>query len=216
MAKRPKFDPDLPAEFLMGLRALENSYLSSDDPIRQSGFAGGAVRWRGEREPILDAIPAGGRLLDTCCANGYLLESLVTWGCGRGLRIIPFGIDQGYKLIELARKRLPRFADHFAVANAWNWIPPNRFDYVYALWDCVPEHYLEEFVRRLLARCVAPCGRLILGAYGNRSRNREPFDVESFLSAAGYRVSGTAGGGVPEIARFAWVDRADDPQANER
>jgi len=34
------------------------------------------------------------------------------------------------------------------VANAWNWHPPRRYQYVYALWDCVPEDYLAEFVRR--------------------------------------------------------------------
>ncbi len=109
----PKGHASLPPELLSRLRQLEQVYLTSEDPIRQSGFGGGAERWRREREPILEAFQKGGDVLDTCCANGYLLESLRNWGRVRGLEIIPFGIDQGAKLIELARKRFPQFADHF-------------------------------------------------------------------------------------------------------
>jgi SAM-dependent methyltransferase len=181
--------------------------LTSDDPIRQSGFAGGSERWRREREPILEAFQGSGDLLDACCANSYLLECLMNWGKARGLEITPFGIDQGVRLIELARRRLPAFARHFQSANAWDSYPPRRYRYVYALWDCVPEDYLIEFVRRLIVRLVEPGGRLILGAYGSRSRNEQPFDVEKLLRLAGYRVSGTAWGGVPAIAQFGWVDR---------
>jgi hypothetical protein len=197
----------LPPEFLSRLRQLEDVYLSSEDPIRQSGFGGGAERWRREREPLLEAFRNGGDLLDTCCANGYLLESLRNWGRLGGLEITPFGIDLSAKLIALARRRLPQFADHFHVANAWDWHPRRRYEYVYALWDCVPEDYLTEFVRRLITRCVAPAGRLILGAYGSLSRNRQPFDLETFLRSAGYQVCGAAWGGDPPVARFAWIDR---------
>ncbi len=66
--------------FLQDLRALESAYLKEDDPIRQSGFRGGADRWRGERGPILNAIETDGDLLDIGCANGYLLECLLNWG----------------------------------------------------------------------------------------------------------------------------------------
>ena len=60
-------------------RALEDAYLRSDDPIRQSGFGGGAERWRAERSPILEAVDGDGDLLDIGCANGYLAECLVEW-----------------------------------------------------------------------------------------------------------------------------------------
>jgi 8-oxo-dGTP diphosphatase len=46
----------LPPEFFAELRDLERAYLSHDDPIAQSGFKGGEVRWRAEREPILAAV----------------------------------------------------------------------------------------------------------------------------------------------------------------
>ena len=128
----------LPAEFLSQLEALERAYLRESDPIRQSGFAGGAARWRAEREPILDAFKGDGDLLDVGCANGYLAECLVAWGRERGLKLVPFGVDQGAALVALAWRRLPEFAAQFWVANAWEWRPPRRFHYFYALHDCVP------------------------------------------------------------------------------
>ncbi len=200
----------LPTEFLSRLRQLEETYLTSDDPLRQSGFGGGSQRWRREREPILEAVEAGGALLDTCCANGFLLESLVNWGQLRGFEITPFGIDQGLKLIQLAQKRFPDCADHFHAANAWDWRPVRRYEYVFALSDCVPRDYLTEFVRRLIARCVAPGGRLILGAYGSLSRNQQPFDVETFLRLGRISCERHGVGRNSRITRFAWVECTAD------
>ena len=117
------------------LKALEDAYLRETDPIRQSGFSGGATRWRAERGPILDAIDSDGDLLDIGCANGYLLECLVRWGEERGLMLTPHGLDQGVRLIELARGRLPKYADNFHVGNAWDWRPQRKYRYVYMLYD---------------------------------------------------------------------------------
>lgn len=201
-------DCDMPQAFLARLHHLEDLYLTSDDPIRQSGFGGGEERWRREREPILDAVShPGGEIIDVCCANGYLLECLVEWGQDRGLNMTPFGIDIGARLVAVARKRLPQFAGNLCVANAWDWMPPRPYQYVYALWDCVPEGYLPEFIHRLMCRYVAIRGRLILGAYGSLSRHEPPFDLETFLRSIGYRVSGTAWSGTPRTACFAWLDR---------
>ena len=124
-----------------------------------------------------------GELLDVCCANGYLLASLAEWGRERGLEIVPFGIDYGGRLIDLARKRLPQFATHFCVGNAWDWTPPRRYPYVYTLWDCVPEGYLREFIHRPIDGYVENGGRLILGAYGSLSRNEQLFELEQFLQS---------------------------------
>jgi SAM-dependent methyltransferase len=195
----------LPDDYLRLLLSLEPSYLQSDDPIRQSGFGGGAARWREEREPILDAIDKDGELLDVGCANGFLLECLLVWGQQRGLALTPHGVDLGPRLVELARSRLPRYAANFHVANGWNWEPPQRYDYVYALYDSVPADYLTLYVQRLLARCVGVGGRLIIGAYGSRSRQQQPFDIAAFLRANGFAVAGTSQGGHPTIARFAWI-----------
>ncbi len=199
-------DDALPESFLKELSALESSYLAEEDPIRQSGFGGDPIRWRSEREPILEAIDRSGHLLDVGCANGHLLECLVAWARERGLDITPHGLDCGAGLIQLARRRLPGFASNFHVGNAWDWMPPRRYDFVYSLHDCVPREYLREYLHRLMDRTLAPGGRLILGAYGSRSRRLAPFDVRGFIISQGLPVAGSATGGDPPISLFAWVD----------
>lgn len=200
-------DRKFPTEFLLKLEALEAAYLSEADPIRQSGFGGGPARWRAEREPILRAVERNGDFLDIGCANGYLLECLIRWGGETGMALTPHGLDFGPGLINLARQRFPRYKANFGIGNAWDWHPPQKYTYVYTLYDCVPLHFLEEYVRRLLARMVRPGGRLIVGAYGSRSQNLPPFDISSFLAACGHDVAGTSHGGDPPVARFAWVDK---------
>ena len=200
--KRP-----LPAAFLRQLAELEAAYLRASDPIAQSGFHGGPVRWRAEREPILDAITEDGDILDVGCANGYLLECLVGWGRERGLMLTPYGLDQGARLIELARGRFSGLEDHFSVGNAWDWEPPRTFRYVYQLLDVIPDEYLAAHLPRLLARFVAPGGRLIVGDYGSHSRGIPARDVAAVLRGAGLTVAGTSVADSVQRTRFAWVGR---------
>jgi len=199
---------DLPPDFFDRARALEAAYLQSDDPIRQSGFGGGPERWRAERSPILDAIDGHGDILDIGCANGYLLECLVAWGGERGLTLVPFGVDIGPRLIAEAKRRFPDHAGNFWVANAWDWRPHRRFRYVYTLYDNVPEELLALYVQRLLERVVDSGGRLIVGAYGSRSRGTPSFAIAEFLAEAGYRLAGHTTAGAPPIVAFAWLDNA--------
>ncbi len=199
----------LPHTFLSELRALEDVYLHHGDPAEQSGFYDGPERWRAEREPILEAISADGELLDAGCANGYLLECLVAWGRERGVSLIPYGLDQGTSLIELARRRQTHLADHFFIGNAWDWEPPQRFRYVYTLVDQVPLEYLEPYLLRLLGRAVAPGCRLIVGDYGSHSRGISARDAAALLRSIGLTVAGSAEGGSHGVARFAWSERDD-------
>lgn len=196
----------LPQNFLQELEALEIAYLREDDPIRQSGFSGGAARWRNERSPILNAIEDDGDLLDIGCANGYLLKCLVKWSGERGLKLTPHGLDQGSRLIRLAKERLPEYSENFHVGNVWDWQPNRKYRYVYMLYDCLPLDYLAEGVRRLLKEVVAPQGRLIIGAYGSKSDSIPPFDIGGFLESAGFDVVGRAEGGAEPITKFAWMD----------
>jgi len=196
----------LPPEFLQHLEKLEEAYLRESDPIRQSGFNGGAQRWLAERSPILIPVTSDGSFLDVGCANGYLLECLVRWASDTGVTLTPFGVDYSARLVALARERLPRFSDHFHIANAWGWTPPRRFQYVYSVFDCVPQALLGDYVRHLKTHVVAPRGRLILGAYGSRSRNELPARIDELLEALRYTVAGCAVAGIPETARFAWID----------
>ena len=56
-----------------------------------------------------------------------------------------------------------------------------------------------------LAGLVAPGGRLILGAYGSRSRGMTPADPADALERCGYPVAGRSAGGDPVTSRFAWT-----------
>ncbi len=197
---------EFPADYEQELRSLEPAYLRSDDPIEQSGFHGGPERWRAERGPVLDAIESKGSLLDVGCANGYLLDCLVRWGTERGIDITPHGLDLGEELIGMAKQRLPGFSENFHVGNAWNWQPPMRYDYVYMLWDCLPQSHLADGIRRLLREFLAPGGRLILGSYGSRSRNQKPFDIVRFVREMGIEPDGVAWGGDPPLTLFVWID----------
>jgi 2-polyprenyl-3-methyl-5-hydroxy-6-metoxy-1,4-benzoquinol methylase len=197
----------LPSDFLAEAAALEDAYLQSADPIRQSGFGGGPERWRAERSPILDAVTRDGHLLDIGCANGYLAECLVRWVAERGITLTPHGIDIGPKLIAEAKRRLPAFAANFHVANGWDWQPDRRFGYVYTLSDVVPPDMLAEYVGRLLERLVEPGGRLIVGSYGSRSRSTPPLPIGEMLASYGHTVAGRSWGGDPPITAFAWVVR---------
>jgi SAM-dependent methyltransferase len=195
----------LPSEFLARLHALEASYLDEVDPIRQSGFSGGAERWRAEREPLLEPVRDSGEILDIGCANGFLLESLLGLAGERGITLTPFGLDHSARLVQLARERLPRYADHFYVGNAWEWQPPRQYRYVYSVHGCVPEHLVGPYAKRLLEIVVAPGGLLILGAYGSRSRGICPLDLKERLTEGGLKIAGKTTVGEPTISRFVWL-----------
>ncbi len=196
----------LPKEFLEELRRLERTYLDETEPARQSGFLGGESRWRVERELILEAVDADGDFLDVGFANGYLLEGLVNWAGEGGISLTPFGIDQGAGLIELAKRRLPRFASHFWAADAWDWSPGRSFHYVYTMTDLVPERLLQDYLVRVMDRYVEKGGRLIVGGYGSYSKNQPAPDITAILTAFGLRVAGSAAVGHLPISHIAWVE----------
>jgi len=145
---------------------LETAYLSHEEPWRQSGMSGPEDRWITLRKPVADCIDRSGTFLDIGCANGYLLECCIKWTTERGIHITPYGLDVSAKLLELAKKRLPQFADHFFVGNAFEWIPPQRFDFVRTELVYVPGEYEKEYVEFLLKNHLKPGGRLLVANYG--------------------------------------------------
>jgi SAM-dependent methyltransferase len=146
------------------VEVYEQRYLESDDPRRQSGFGGDEARWEAARRPIVRAIDRGGTFLDVGCANGYLLESLVRWSPHA---LEPYGLDFSRRLVDVARARIPQWADRFYVGDALEWEPLRLFDFVRTELVYAPEESWREFAERLLTRAVAPGGRLILCGYGS-------------------------------------------------
>jgi len=93
------------------VRTLERSCLRGQTPQEGSGFGGGGQAWRQARHRITEAITAAGTFLDAGCANGLLMESVATWCAERGLAVEPYGTDLAPGLVDLARRRLPHWAD---------------------------------------------------------------------------------------------------------
>ncbi|MFP5319768.1 MAG: class I SAM-dependent methyltransferase [Acidimicrobiia bacterium] len=158
------------------VRVLEQAYVRAATVEGGSGFGGSAEDWRVAREPVLDGIDRDGTFLDIGCANGLLMESAQAWCAERGVAVEPYGVDLAPGLVELARARLPHWADRLWAGNALEWAHPRgmRFDFVHALFDSVPPHRYADLVRHLLAQVVAPDGRLLLSHYvpdGTRHRS---------------------------------------------
>lgn len=189
------------------MRALEPAYLEHPTPEGRSGFSGGRERWVRERSPLVEAIDRSGDFLDVGCANGLLAADVVGWAAARGHDVVPFGIDLGPALIEEARARHPDHPGNFLAADVWLWEPARTWDFVYSLYDLAPEGLRCGLFERLLS-WVAPDGRLIVGAYGSRSRRTEPAPVDEMLTSCGHTVAGTAVDDPADpLTRFAWVER---------
>ena len=134
-----------------------------------------------------------------------LLPGSIAIGGGK-VFLLDFNLTEAQRARGI-RERLPQYAANFWAANAWDWMPPRKFRYVYTLHDCVPEHLLGEYLRRLLARCVEDEGTLIVGAYGSHSRQEPARDVAADLREHGFTVAGSASHGEFPVTRIAWTRR---------
>jgi SAM-dependent methyltransferase len=145
----------------------EGTYLFGTNPRQQSGFGRDERDWERFRRGIVAPVERDGSFLDIGCANGLLMESVVQWAGKDGHSLEPYGLDISEKLAELARQRLPRWRDRIFVGNALFWDPPKCFDFVRTEMVYVPNTRRREYMERLLARVVAPGGRLIVCSYGS-------------------------------------------------
>ena len=167
------------------------AYLAADTPWGQSGKSGDGRLWTHARSLICDAIEEDGTFLDVGCANGYLMECMERWAAERGHRIKPYGLDISLGLADLARSRLPTWADRIYTGNVMTWSPPQRFDFVRTGLEYVPLGRRRDLVHRLLDEFVASTGRLIIGTYGGESVGTDVADeLESEVSSWGFNVSG--------------------------
>jgi SAM-dependent methyltransferase len=169
---------------------LETAYLAGVYPWQQSGVGlhtpHTAHDWEVLRRPIADCVTTSGTFLDIGCANGYLLECLLCWTSERGLSLTPYGLDFSAQLLSLARRRLRQYAGHFFLGNAWDWSPPQQFDFVSASLDYVPYELRQAFARQLLERYVQDGGCLLLGEYLGRSTGMPELRIDEELEAWGF------------------------------
>ena len=165
------------------------------------------MSWRLRRLQVADGIDRDGTFLDVGCANGFLAESVRKWCAERGLLVEPFGVDLAPRLIELARRRLPQWADRFWVGNASNWRHPTgeRFDFVHVLLDTVPSGHYRALVEHHLERTVDSAGRILVSHYSAVAGTR----IDETLHQLGFTTSGWAPSHDPSrpSAGTAWIDR---------
>ena len=187
-------------------QAFETAYLAGTLPWQQSGFGlhtpRSAQDWEALRRPIADCIESPGTFLDIGCANGYLLESLLLWTQERGIQITPYGLDFSEKILVLAQARLPQYAYHLFVGNAWDWEPPMTYDYVNTTLDYVPHQLHEAFVNRLLDRYLHAGGHLLVAEYLGKSINplRLELPVDQYLGQLGFSVESARSASIDEFA----------------
>jgi SAM-dependent methyltransferase len=169
---------------------IGDTYLAGDDAPLRAGKSGDEEEFCWSRELILDALPSGLRLatvLDVGSGDGDLLESLVRWGKQRGLDLEPHGIDTSRRLVALAQRRLPAWADRFEIGNVLDHAPPRRYDLVHTALDCVPRARRRQSIERLLTEFLAPGGRLVLRP--ERVQPKLP-DLREQVEELGFRVGG--------------------------
>lgn len=192
-----------------GVGLMEAAYLRGDTPQAGSGFGGTAAQWRGNREMIVGGIDRDGTFLDVGCANGLLMESVHGWAAERGLRIEPYGVDLGARLVAEARRRLPRWAGRFDVGNAIDYVPAGgrRFTFVHVLLELVPAARRGDLLRHALDTLVEPGGRLLVSKYAPAG-GTDHADAADDVRALGFPVGGVAHGGTGgRLASTAWLDR---------
>jgi trans-aconitate methyltransferase len=156
------------------------AYLAAETPWEQSGKSGTAEDWEYARSHVAHAVDRDGAFLDVGCASGYLMECLPRW---TPFRVEPYGLDLSPELADLARRRLPRWADRIFTGNALTWEPPRRFEYVRTGLEYVPAHRRRELVERLLGFC----DRVIVGVFNEHESERT---IEDLLRSWGYRIAG--------------------------
>jgi len=190
---------------------IKPAYLASENPYAQAGHSGDGTTWEASRGFIAEALHRSGAFLDVGCASGVLMESAQRWGAHRNLNIEPYGLDIVPDFVDLARRRLPQWADRIHVGNIRSWEPANeRFDFVLIRPEYAPAKRRVELVLHVLNRVLKPGGRLIVFVGTEETESRR---VESSINSHGIDIHGRVE--VPHPGderlhrRLFWIDASD-------
>ena len=119
----------------------------------------------------------------------------------------PYGLDFSEALLALAQARLPLYADHFFLGNAWDWLPPQRFDCVSTNLEYVPAALQVAYVQRLLRDFMVPRGTLLIGEYTSERDPLPTRTIDAKMVAMGFPVTTTRSGYLngKELARVVTI-----------
>jgi SAM-dependent methyltransferase len=173
------------------------TYLAAETREGGSGSSRDAAGWKRARSLIAGAVEPGQRFLDIGCANGHLMASMAEWG-----GVEPYGLEISPVLAELARKRLPQWADRIWVGNALVWEPPRRFDVVRTGLDYVPPPNR----RRLVEHLLSYASRVVIGVFNEERNDRR---LEREVAGWGLEIAGRVDRRHPHPQldyRIFWID----------
>ena len=187
---------------------IKPAYLAADNPYAQAGHSGNAATWEASRGFIADAIHRSGTFLDVGCASGILMESVQRWGAAKEFTIEPHGVEIIPEFVQLARRRLPRWADRIHGGNIRDWRPAgDRFDFVLIRPEYAPVSRRADLVRHVVDHVLTADGRLIVLVGNEETEARR---AEATITSQGFRVDGRVE--VPHPAdsrlrrRLFWID----------
>ena len=147
--------------------------------------------------------------MDIGSANGYLVDCLTNWMKHSGLNLEFFGLEISRELTELSKKNFPHLKDHFFNGNVLDWIPQEKYDFVFTMiLFGIPEQLREKYITRILEMYLKKGGRLIF-------EELEMGKTEEFLSRLNIKLSGWCikrtndmKGKGPWERRFIWIDNS--------
>jgi SAM-dependent methyltransferase len=154
------------------------AYLSAKTVEAGSGSSRDARGWEYARSLLAGAVEPGQTFLDIGCANGLLMESISRWS-----GVEPYGLEISPELVQVARRRLPQWANRIWVGNALDWDPPRSFDIVRAGLDYVPFPRRRQLVEHLLSYAR----RLMIGVF---NEERDLRLIEGEVAGWGFPIAG--------------------------
>ena len=184
---------------------IKPAYLAADNPYAQAGHAGDAATWEASRGFIADAVHRSGTFLDVGCASGILMESMQRWCASKNLQIEPHGLDIVPEFVQLARRRLPHWANRIYHGNIRSWRPmKDRFDFVVIRPEYAPVERRADLVCHVVNEVLKPDGRLIVFVGAEETELRR---VESTITK---QVNGRIEVPHPKddrlVRRLFWID----------